>query len=186
MLRDDSPLIGYLPQDQMDLIKQGYYVLEFILEDREKKFEDYSFVVFPFAKAYEGFLKKIFLDAGYITREDYLSKHFRIGRVMSPHLKHKLRKESVYGKICESVGCELSEEIWNTWTFARNQVFHFFPENVRSLTLQEAQDLIEALILNMEHVVMEVQIQNVRTRLSRLSEAEVKKLKSEKKTLEVV
>ncbi len=185
MLHEDSPLIGYLPDEHMDLIRQGFYILDFVLEDREKKFEDYSFVVFPFAKMYEGFLKKIFLDAGYITREDYLSKHFRIGRVMSPHLKHKLRKQSVYGKICDEVGCELSEEIWNTWTFARNQVFHFFPENVRSLTLKEAQDLIDALIANMEHVVMEVQIQNVRTKLSKLSHDEVKKLRSEKKTLQV-
>lgn len=180
MLREDSPLIGYLPKDQMDLIAQGYYILEFVLEDREKKFDDYSFVVFPFAKTFEGFLKKIFLDAGYISRQDYLSRHFRIGKVMSPRLKHKLRKKSVYARICEDVGCELSEEIWNTWTFARNQVFHFFPENVRSLTLNEAEVLIESIISTMERVVMDIQVQNVRSKLSSLSAEEVKQLRGEK------
>ncbi len=180
MLRKDSPLIGYMPEDQMNLVQQGYYILDFVLEDREKKFDDYSFVVFPFAKAFEGFLKKIFFDAGYISRQDYLSRHFRIGKVMSPRLKHKLRKKSVYARICDDVGCDLSEEIWNTWTFARNQVFHFFPENVRSLTLSEAETLIQTIIDTMERVVMDIQIQHVRSKLSSLSVEEVKQLREEK------
>jgi hypothetical protein len=183
MLREDSPLIGYLPENQLELIEQGYYVLETIGADRNEKFSDYAFVVFPFAKVYEGFLKKIFLDAGYITREDYLSKYFRIGKVMSPNLRHRLGKESVYKKICDHVGCELSERIWKTWTRGRNQVFHFFPDNLRSLNLQEAEELIQGIIQTMEEVVMEIHIQDIRTKLSQLSTDEVKKLRDQKEEL---
>lgn len=183
MLRDDSPLIGYLPETQMDLLNQGFYLIEYVNRDREHKFSDYSFVVFPFAKAFEGFLKKVFLDAGYISRKDYLSKHYRIGKVMSPNLRHRLGPESVYKKICDHVGCEISDKIWKTWTRGRNQVFHYFPDNLRSFTIQEAEELVDGIIETMETVVMEIQIQDVRKKLSKLSISEVKALRDQKEEL---
>lgn len=183
MIREDSPLIGYLTDSELDLIKGGYYLLQFVGADREHKFSDYSFVVFPFAKAYEGFLKKIFLDAGYISREDYLSKYFRIGKVMSPNMTRRLGKDSVYKKICDHIGCDLSDRIWKTWTRGRNQVFHFFPENLRSFTLQEAEELANGIVETMEAVVEEINIRDTRKKLSQLSVEEVKQLRDQKEEL---
>ncbi len=183
MLEEDSPLYDYLPPAHLDLIEQGKHLIEHVNEDREHKFDDYSFVVFPFAKAYEGFLKQIFLDAGFISRKEYLSKYFRIGKVMSPNLRRRLGKHSVYHKICNMVGCDLSEKIWKTWTRGRNQVFHFFPHNVRSLTLQEAEEIAQGIVATMEEVVSEVELVKIKKKLSDLSMSEVKRLRSQKEKI---
>lgn len=182
-LADDSPLYDSLTQEQMDLVRQGIHLTEHVNEDRTHKFEDYSFIVFPFAKAYEGFLKKMFLDAGFITRKDYLSKYFRVGKVMSPNLRKRLGRDSVYTKICDEVGCELSERIWKTWTRGRNQVFHFFPDNLRSLTLHEAEEIAQGIVETMERVVEEIKMQEVRKKLSKLSVNEVKQLRGQKERI---
>lgn len=165
----------YLPEPQKDLIRQGYHLLEHVNNDRSEKFDDYSFLVFPFAKAYEGFLKEIFLDAGLISRKDYLSKHFRIGRVMSPNLRHKLKSESVYEQICDHLGCKLADRIWDTWKNGRNQVFHYFPENLQSLSLREAEDIIDQIMTTMTVVVEKLPVKESNKKLSQLSMAEAQK-----------
>lgn len=183
MLAEDSPLKEYLSSEHIDLINQGYHLIDHVNQDRDYKFNDYSFIVFPFAKSYEGFLKQIFLDAGFITRKDYLSKYFRIGKVMSPNLRRRLGNESVYKKICDVVGCELSDRIWKTWTRGRNQVFHFFPNNLRSLNLQEAEEIAYGIIETMEQVVEEIQLKNVQKKLTQLSNSEIKQLRDQKDRL---
>lgn len=183
ILTKDSPLHTYLPEDQMDLIHQGIHLLEHVDEDRSIKFEDYSFIVFPFAKAYEGFLKQVFLDAGFISRKEYLDKYFRIGRVMSPNLRRRLGKHSVYEKICQRSGCELSDLIWKTWKRGRNQVFHYFPENLRSLSLQEAEDIAIGIVHTMEQVVTEVKMEKMKQKLGELSMAEVKRFRAQQESL---
>lgn len=182
ILAKDSPLYTYLPDDQMDLIHQGIHLLEHVDEDRTIKFEDYSFIVFPFAKAYEGFLKQVFLDAGFITRKEYLDKYFRIGRVMSPNLRRRLGKHSVYEKICQRSGCELSDLIWKTWKRGRNQVFHYFPDNLRSLSLQEAEDIAIGIVKTMEQVVTEVKMEKMKQKLGELSMAEVKRFRAQQES----
>src|SRR3990167_296055 len=92
---------NYLEHDLQELISLSFY-----LEDRiaswEEKFHDYAFIVFPAAKAYEGFLKKIFLDLGLIDEGDYFGKHFRIGKALNPNLEKKYRNNSwVYGKLVD-------------------------------------------------------------------------------------
>lgn len=183
MLNTDSPLRTKLPQDQLDLLEQGYIMLKNANDDKSHKYADYSFAVFPFAKAYEGFLKTVFLEAGYISREDYLSKFFRIGKVMSPNLRKRLGKNSVYERICQSVGCDLSDMIWKAWKRGRNQIFHYFPDNIQSITLQEAEDIAKALIETMETVVTKVQMDEVKKKLTDLSMGEVKRLREEKESL---
>ena len=166
----DDLLWNYLSKGQRDLIEQGRYMMKNVVEDSKFTFSDYSFVVFPFAKAYEGFLKQILLDLKFIDERDYVSDHFRIGKVLSPNLVRKLGNKSVYKKICDSVGCDLSDEIWDTWKIGRNQVFHYFPHNLKSLSLQEAQDIIENILMTMDTVVKKLKIQKVKNRLVDLSE----------------
>lgn len=183
MLAPDSPLRSKLPQDQLELIEQGFTILKHANDDKSHKYDDYSFTVFPFAKAFEGFLKMVFLQAGYITREDYLSKFFRIGKVMSPNLRKRLGRNSVYERMCQSVGCEISDLIWKAWKRGRNQVFHYFPDNIQSITLQEAEDIAHFMINTMEKVVTTVRMDELKKKLSDLSMHEVKKLRQEKEAI---
>ena len=49
----------YLEEDLQELLRESTLLLDKV-EKWEKTFHDYSFIVFPAAKAYEGFLKKLF------------------------------------------------------------------------------------------------------------------------------
>lgn len=119
-----------------------------------EKFTDYSFIVFPAAKAYEGFLKKVFLDRGFITEEDYFGKRFRIGKALNPSLEDKYREESVYDKVIEFCGGErsLADTMWATWKNCRNMIFHFFPNEKNVVSFEEAKDRVEEIISTMEEV----------------------------------
>lgn len=173
---EKSPLYKVITDEQRELLDQGFHLIAHVDEDRTYKFSDYSFVVFPFAKAYEGFLKYMFLRAGFISKGEYMSKYFRVGKSMSPNLIDKLRGKSVYKQICNLVGCDLSEKIWRTWKEGRNEVFHFFPDNLRSLTLQEAEDVIERLLQTMEDVAEALEVEHVKKRLTELTMNEAKRI----------
>lgn len=148
--KDTHPdLWTYLSSPQQDLIQQGEFLLKEIEHEKKFNFTDYSFAVFPFAKAYEGFLKKLFLDVGFINDSDYISPHFRLGKVLSPNLVRKLGDASVYKKIEDMHGKKMADMVWNTWKRGRNEVFHYFPHNIRSLSLKESREIINCLIETM-------------------------------------
>ena len=112
--------------------------------DWERKFSDYSFIVFPASKAYEGFLKKLFLDLGFISEQDYYGKRFRIGRALNPELTGKLRKTSVYTKLigyCN--GEDVPSALWSTWKAARNTLFHWFPDDRNIIDYEEAGECLK-------------------------------------------
>ncbi len=149
-------LWDYLSENQRDLLDGGDHLLAHAKEDvfgNRFIFHDYSFVVFPFAKAYEGFLKQLFLDAGYINKADYASDHFRVGKVLTPFLVKRLRERSVYKKICDSVGCNFADRLWETWKQGRNLVFHYYPHNLKSLSLFEAEEIALLIVKTMEEAI---------------------------------
>lgn len=117
-----------------------------------KVFHDYSFVVFPSAKAYEGFLKKVFLDLGFISNEEYLGKRFRIGKALNPFLEERLReKESVYDRLVKYCGGkDLADTLWDTWTQGRNLIFHWFPNEKRAISFEEAEAKIKSIVNAMD------------------------------------
>jgi len=147
-------ILAYASDGQKDLLKAGFHLRNHVDIHGDTEFEDYSFVVFPFAKAYEGFLKQAFLDKQYITHKDFVSKFFRIGRVISPNLVRRNGDRSVYKKICDNFACELGDSIWHAWKFSRNEVFHYFPHNLRSLTLEEADERIMSILNTMDEVIV--------------------------------
>ena len=110
------------------------------------------FLVFPFAKAYEGFLKQIFKDVKFISHLDYISNHLRLGKLMSPNLIEKLGDRSLFKKIRDQAGQELADRIWNAWKLGRNQVFHYFPHNLRAISFKEAEKIVNEIIVTMEEV----------------------------------
>jgi hypothetical protein len=136
-----------------DLVEDGELILNFVYENKHKaELSDYSFIVFPFAKAYEGFLKKFLWDVGLITEDEYYGDEIRIGRLLNPNYEDNT---SVYGKVCRHAegGEGVAERLWHAWKRGRNTVFHYFPHNFQKLEYEEALDVINDLINAMSEVV---------------------------------
>jgi hypothetical protein len=131
---------NYLDKDLQELLRESEFLISEVGKWKET-FRDYSFVVFPAAKAYEGFLKKILLDMHLISKEDYYGKHFRIGKSLNPTLEPKYRDEGwVYKRLSDFChGEKLPQKLWETWRLSRNLVFHWFPREVNALTLAQAK-----------------------------------------------
>lgn len=150
----NSFLWEYLSTGQRGLIEEGLFLLEDMKHESTRTFSDYSFVVFPFAKAYEGFLKQLFVDMGFITEKQYGSTHFRIGKVLNPNLRQHLGKASAYNRLVQYChGYDLADTLWYIWKDARNMIFHYFPHNFQAITLEEAEGLIARILLGMESAV---------------------------------
>jgi len=149
---------GYAHEDIRELLKESVKLFQTV-ENWKEKFHDYSFVVFPAAKAYEGFLKKVFLDMGFISKDDFNGKHFRVGKALNPSLEEKFRTESVYDRIVEYCGSkDLADFMWETWKSSRNLLFHYFPEEKNAITYQEAGERISLILLAIDRTVRECKI----------------------------
>jgi hypothetical protein len=158
MIPPDSHLWQYLSASQRALAADGTFLVTDTVHYRDSGPSDYSYLVFPFAKLYEGFLKKFFLDLGIITEKEYRSDHYRIGKTLSPHLISRLKHRSAYGQVEKQFGADLATQLWYTWKNGRNLVFHYFPHNYRALTLTEAKSVITLIINTMNRAVEETQI----------------------------
>jgi hypothetical protein len=148
----------YIEEDLQELLVASEFLSNVVrswgadLPSGSKVFHDYSFIVFPAAKAYEGFLKKVFLDMGFITDDDYRGKRFRIGKALNPFLEKKYREgESVYDKIVNHCGGkELADTLWEAWTNGRNIVFHWFPDEKRAVPFKDAEEKIKQIVIAMD------------------------------------
>lgn len=144
----------YLSDGQKGLVEEGLFLLEDTKSHPDARITDYSYLVFPFAKAYEGFLKKLFLDLKFISQYEYESNHFRIGRALNPFLETRLRFESVYDKLVNRCNNRiLPDEMWNIWKQGRNLVFHYFPQNKLKVSLDKAEKIIAEFMEVMEKSV---------------------------------
>ncbi len=159
MIDFKARLWQYLSPEQRQLASDG----ELLVNDRQlhpnEHLSDYSYLVFPFSKLYEGFLKQLLRDLGIIADRDYTSDHFRIGKVLSPNLARRLGSRSAYGQIEKRFGMALARQLWQTWKQGRNLVFHYFPHNFRALTQAEAQQLIELIVATMDKAVEATHVQ---------------------------
>lgn len=140
----------YLSQSQKDLLLEGDYLMNDVIKHHNYSFKDYSFLIFPYAKAYEGYLKKLFLDLDFISHLDYISDHLRLGKLMSPQLVDHLGDRSLYKRIKERTTKETADMIWETWKMGRNQIFHYFPHNTRGVTFEEAESTVNRIITTMQ------------------------------------
>jgi hypothetical protein len=150
----DTAWWRYLDESMQDLMAESLALLE---EEKvhPKNYHDYSFVVFPAAKAYEGFLKKVFLDLRLISYGQYAGEHFRIGRALSPTLPQRYRSGWVYGRLINNYGQGLPLRMWEVWKEARNQTFHYFPDRTHLVTYEEADRLVKQIVKVMEECLIE-------------------------------
>lgn len=126
----------YLKNDQDQLIDDVENVLKYL---QQNHINDYSFVVAPAAKAYEGYLKDFFFDLEIIDEYSYHSDRFRVGKTLNPSLRYK--RYSIFKKLADmhSDGEQLAEKLWSAWKQGRNEIFHYFPGNVKKLSLDQAE-----------------------------------------------
>jgi hypothetical protein len=153
MMTPGSLLWQYLSPQQRALAGDGEFLVADSLHHKDKEPTDFSYLVFPYAKMYEGFLKQLFLDLNFISEHDYYSNHFRIGKVLSPHIAQRLGGRSVYLLVENKYGKELAARLWDTWKEGRNLVFHYFPHNFRALTRVQSVGIIQLIIATMEETV---------------------------------
>jgi hypothetical protein len=158
VLSRKSVLWSYVEPDVRGLIADGEILLDHA-ESYKGRISDFSYLVFPFSKAYEGFLKKFFLDLGLMREDEYFSSELRIGRVLNP--KYMDEHAHLYKAMClhKKGGNDLASLLWNVWRKGRNQVFHYFPNNFRSLSLNEALEIIHQVVDAMSQAVTKCDIE---------------------------
>lgn len=156
---NERPWWGVIDAETKELLMEAE-LLSTKAESWQDRFGDYSFIVFPAAKAYEGFLKKTFLDMGFISENDYYGKRFRIGKALNPSLESQFRDaESVYDRIIGRCGGkELADKLWNTWKTSRNMIFHWFPSEKNKISLEEANQRILLVVEAMDALYVECKI----------------------------
>ena len=153
MLDKTSPLWSFLDVNQKDYLTDSFYLLDH-LKNHPVVLNDYSFILFGVAKCYEGFLKKLFLEKRYINQEEFISTRYRIGKVLNPAIEEKYKDESVYDNIREETGNnDLAELLWETWKFNRNRIFHYFPNKIDYLTIEECERKINETVSVMEQAL---------------------------------
>lgn len=150
---------SFLDHGQTDLLLQSRELYQRELLQPSIVFHDYSFVVFPMAKCYEGFLKKYLFSLDMISEASYDGDHFRIGKSLNPDLPERYRNHDwVVGELDQRLGIvgdgrfkdqRLSRVLWNCWKNSRNLLFHYFPQHENFVTLDQAKnrmiDVLEAI-----------------------------------------
>ena len=151
----------FLEKDLQGLLREATLLVEKV-SLWDEKFHDYSFIVFPAAKAYEGFLKRLFLERGFISEDDYYGKRFRVGKALNPSLERRLRaKESVYDKIVQFCGGkDLADKMWNTWKVCRNLLFHWFPNERNAISFDQAKGKVVLIIETIDAAFMDCKIES--------------------------
>lgn len=160
MIESGPSLWNYLSETQRELYRDGKLLIEDRTDHPNEHLSDYSYLVFPFAKLYEGFLKQLFCDLGIITRREYESTHFRLGKVLSPNLVRRLGRRSAYAAVQARYGKDLADTLWQTWKQGRNLVFHYFPHNVRRLDFEEAIAVITMITDMMQKAVLATRVRH--------------------------
>jgi hypothetical protein len=132
--------------------------------DWKMTFHDYSFVVFPAAKAYEGFLKKLFLDMRFMSEREYYGKRFRIGKALNPQLaKRGDMKKGVYNKLVGFCGDEnVPGVLWDTWKKSRNTLFHYFPKEQNAINYEESGKRLQLVVSAIDQIFTTCKIKEER------------------------
>lgn len=146
-----SPAVAtFLPSDQNDLVQDSLRLVEFFLEEEQWRaldVHDFAFIVFPIAKAYEGFLKEYLFQSRLIDKRIYEGRFFRIGRSFNPDLAPHLRDEDwLFDDVAQACDEDTARLLWQTWLDARNHLFHFFPNDRYEVTFPEAVHLITQVL----------------------------------------
>lgn len=149
----------FLSRKMRLLVDESFYLLE--REEMDgSELPDYSFVVFPAAKAYEGFVKKYIVEIGLLPIEKVESRMFRVGKSLNPALPVQFRNSSwVWDKLKEQCGDvpgpdnDVAEIMWKAWRLSRNKLFHYFPRRKKMIDISTARARLELIVMAMDKAV---------------------------------
>lgn len=152
---DNLSWLNHISDIEKQLLIEADYLLEREKNHRiDKHLSDYGFLIYPAAKAYEGFLKSYLYRNGLIDSAMFQNDHFRIGKALNPDLPMRYREEGwVYDDLARMFGEDLPDRLWTTWRRCRNHVFHFRPDKLKLYTLVEAQVKIELIFSAIEFAI---------------------------------
>jgi hypothetical protein len=147
----NKPWWSFLDESCQELLLESEMLLS-REQTMRTNFHDYAFIVFPAAKAYEGFLKKLFLEMGLIKEHQFEGRSFRIGKALNPSIDERSREDDdwIYDKLKDMCNLDLPEFLWETWKESRNLIFHWFPNHKNAITLDEARERLEMIIKAMD------------------------------------
>lgn len=149
----------FLDHGMQDLVNQSYSLIQQEKKYAKPRYHDYSYILFPIAKAYEGFLKKYLYTLELIDESVLYDRYFRIGRSLNPDLPDKFKDDNWLFddllKICrQSQAGDLAKKLWQAWVEGRNQLFHYyFPDHVKFINLIEAEKLVDQFVTAMDQAV---------------------------------
>ncbi len=147
---------SYLDSQQKDLVDVSFALLQ--KKNLLTDLKDFSFLVFPMSKAYEGFLKKVFYDLQLISKDTYQGRRFRIGRAFNPDIREYQRDEDwLYDDVERKFGKDVARQLWETWLQCRNRVFHFFIAERQTLSFDEAVVKIRMITNSIQLVAEQLQ-----------------------------
>lgn len=162
-LQVSPALYDFLSQESRRLARESLSLIEWLaLPAARPPIKDFSFAVFPIAKAYEGFLRDYFYQVGLLTEKEYQDKHFRIGRSFNPDLPNKLRNEDwIYDDVAGACSEKVARDLWDAWVQSRNHLFHYYAHGKYQVTYEGAISRISQLIQAME-AALECKIEYVK------------------------
>ena len=144
-----------LTHQQKELLQQSLFLLE-DMKQHKRQFFDYSFIVMPAAKAYEGFIKDVLLRLKLISQNQYSGTRFRVGKSLNPELENipRLKKEALYNELTQIFGNnEVPKLMWETWRVCRNQIFHYFPRKIQAISLAQAEIRVRQVIKTIRFIL---------------------------------
>lgn len=138
----------YIGNDLLELLEDGYRMINDFNKDKGTlsfpQVSDYSFLILPTAKAYEGILKKILINKGMLKEEGLKNNpNVNVGSFFNP-----LGNEAVF-KILRDKARDKSipHVIYSTYQECRNQLLHYdlYRDN-RVKSIDEARFIYQRII----------------------------------------
>jgi len=153
-----------LSDKQKQFLEQSFYLLKDVAY-KHKEFYDFSFIVMPASKAYEGFVKDFLFAQKLISEKRYKGTRFRVGKALNPNLAMEDPDgfEALFDDLIDIFGNDhIPTQMWQTWKECRNKVFHYFYDQENAITLEEAeqkfQKILDTIKIVKESKIYKVQI----------------------------
>ena len=143
----DKQWYHYLSPAVRPWAKQSLQLLKQAKQQRETvAYDNYDYIVFPLAKAYETFLKDYLYAMHVIDEYTYNNKRFAIGRALNPDVRLEQRDDWwLYDDLAQTCGERVAREVWDTWLM-RNKLMHLYPGEKQETTLAQAEEKIQQFI----------------------------------------
>ncbi len=144
-----------LPYEQREFLQQSIFLVQ-DMANHPRQFFDYSFVMMPAAKAYEGFTKDVLFHFRLISERLYWGTKLRVGKSLNPELENVpyLKKEALFNELTRCFGEEtIPQMMWETWKACRNRVFHYFCKSPQILTFDEAKERLDQILTTVQSVL---------------------------------